>query len=104
RAEALRRIQGRPDLTDLDLWLQGKVTHIVSLGYYSIEIGTVEETLLRQEDRGREMRLLSLKVDPRANYFWVSYASYSDGSGSQTRCLLATSMEHAKDLAAKYVA
>lgn len=99
---ARKRIVARPDLVDLDLWLQDKVTHIVSLEYSSIRIGTVEETL-RKEDRDRELRLLSLMVDPKANRFWTGYAMYSDGSSSQTRCLLATSLEHARERAADYI-
>lgn len=103
RRDLLQRIKDTPDLADLDLWLQGKVTHIVTLNGYSIGIGAVEETL-RRADRERRLRLLNLMVDPMANHFWVGYASYSDGSGSQTRCLLATSLEHARSLAAEYVA
>lgn len=103
RKDLLQRIKATPDLTDLDMWLQGKVTHIVTLEHYHIEIGTAEE-ILRRADRDRELRLLSLRVDPKANRFWVGYASYSDGSGSQTRCLLATSLEHAQALVAEYVA
>lgn len=103
RKDLLQRIKATPDLTDLDMWLQGKVTHIVTLEHYQIGIGAVEETL-RRADRERHLRLLNLMVDPMANHFWVGYASYSDGSGSQTRCLLATSLEHARALAAEYVA
>lgn len=103
RQDLLQRIKATPDLTDLDMWLQGKVTHIVTLEHYHIGIGTTEE-ILRRTDRDRELRLLSLMADPKANRFWVGYASYSDGSGSQTRCLLATSLEHAQARAAEYVA
>lgn len=101
-AAARRRIAARPDLRDLDLWLQGKVTHIVSLEYHTIRIGTVEETL-RKQDRDKELRLLSLLVDPKANRFWTGYAAYSDGSSNQTRCLLATSLEHARERAAEHI-
>jgi hypothetical protein len=101
-AAARKRIAARPDLVDLDLWLQGKVTHIVSLEYYGLRIGTVEETL-RMDDRDHQLRLLSLMADPKANRFWVGYAMYSDGSSNQTRCLLATSLEHARERAAEYV-
>lgn len=102
RTAAIQRLRQHPDLTGLDLWLQGKVTHIVSLEYYSVRIGTVEETL-RRDDLDKELRLLSLRVDPKASRFWVGYSAYSDGSGSQTRCLLATSQEHAQQLAAEHV-
>ncbi|KCB26124.1 hypothetical protein [Bordetella hinzii] len=101
--DLLKRIKSRPDLHDLDLWLQGKVTHIVSLDYYSIKIGTVEE-VLRETGREKQLRLLSLLADPSANRYWVGYSAYSDGSSNQTRCLLATSLEHAQERAAEYVA
>lgn len=101
-AAARKRIADHPDLRDLDLWLQGKVTHIVSLDYHSLKIGTIEETL-RKQDRDHELRLMSLLVDPKANRYFVAYAAYSDGSSNQTRCLLATSMEHARERAAEYV-
>lgn len=102
-AVAKKRIASNPQLHDLDLWLQGKVTHIVSLDYCTLSIATVE-VALTSADRERSLRLLNLRVDPKANQFWVSYAGYSDGSGSQTRCLLATSLEHAQQRAAEYVA
>lgn len=97
---ARKRIAARPDLVDLDLWMRGEVTHIVALDGYGFEIGTVDEVLL---DRDKELRLLCLKVDPRANRFSVTHAAYSDGSGRQTSCLLATSFEHAKERAAEYM-
>lgn len=99
---AQKRIKGNPQLHDLDLWLQGKVTHIVTLDYYSISIGTVDEVLVTK-DREKSLRLLNLRADPKANHFYVSYAGYSDGSGSQSRCLLATSLEHARERAAEYI-
>lgn len=102
-AAAKKRIASNPQLHDLDLWLQGKVTHIVSLDYCTLSIATVEVTLT-SADRERSLRLLNLRVDPKAQQFWVSYAGYNDGSGSQTRCLLATSLEHAQQRAAEYVA
>lgn len=102
RIAAIQRLRQHPDLTGLDLWLQGKITHIVSLEYYSVRIGTVEETL-REDGRDKELRLLSLRADPKASRFWVGYSAYSDGSGSQTRCLLATSLKHAQQLAAEHV-
>lgn len=102
-AKALRqRIKENAQLGDIDMWLQGKVTHIVSLHAYSVDIGTVEE-VLRRTDRERELRLLALKVDPKAQRYWTSYATYSDGSGSQTPCILATSIEDAREKAAAYV-
>lgn len=103
-AAARKRISSNPQLVDLDLWLQGKVTHIVSLDYNGFSIGTVDEVLTKQEDHGRtSIKLLNLRADPKANQYWVGYAAYSDGSSSQTRCLLATSLEHARELAAAYI-
>lgn len=96
------RAKADPQLLDLHLWLENKVTHIVSLEYYGFSIGTVEQ-VLRTTDRDRELRLMSLMVDPKANRFWVGYSAYSDGSSSQTRCLLATSLEHARERAAEYI-
>jgi hypothetical protein len=102
---ARKRIKDQPDLTDLDLWLQGKITHILSLDTYRFEIGTVDDMLLKKEDYGRtSIRLLNLRVDPKANLYWVGIAAYSDGSSSQTRCRLATSKEHAIQLLADHLA
>lgn len=104
RRDVMRRAKAEPQLADLHLWLEGKVTHIVALDTYSIEIGTVEEVLLTH-DRNRSLRLLSLYVDPKERSYRVQRASYSDGSGHNlTTCRLASSEEHAKKLAREYIA
>jgi hypothetical protein len=106
RETILRHVKANPQLGDLHLWLEGKVTHIVAIDYHSVRIGTVEE-ILRSEDRddGRKLRLLSLYVDPKANTYRIARSAYSDGSGnSHTPCLLASSEEHAKAQAREYIA
>lgn len=92
-----------PQLADLGLWLEGKVTHIVVPSRYHIEIGTVED-VLRKNDRDRELRLLSLYVDPKANRYWVGRSAYSDGSSGYQPCFLASSEEHAKEQARAHIA
>jgi len=100
-----KRIAAQPDLRDLDLWLKGEVTHIVTLNYYGLSIDTVDAALVSGNDRGdTSLRLLNLRVDPKAQKYWVAIAGYSDGSGSQKRCLLATSMQHAVARAEEYLA
>lgn len=92
-----------PGLENLDNWLAGKVTHIVALNYYGVEIGTIEEVLLRHEDRRNVLRLCSVYIDARAERAFTAFAAYSDGSGGQTRCILATSLEDARDQALKHL-
>lgn len=103
RQGLLQHAKQNPQLGDLYLWLEGKATHIVVLGPYSVEVGTVEE-ILRKNDRDRELRLLSLFVDAKANRYWVGRSNYSDGSGSCTPCLLASSEEHAHEQARACIA
>ncbi|HEY0955776.1 MAG TPA: hypothetical protein VGE36_13510 [Roseateles sp.] len=93
---ASERYKDHPDLRNLDMWLAGKVTHLAVVDDYRLHIGTVEEVLMRTEDRQNMLRLCSVFVDPKANRYWTSFAMYSDGSSSSgTRCLLATSREDA---------
>lgn len=99
----LARAKSDPQLADLHLWLEGKATHIVVLDAYRIEVGTVKDILMSTDGYDRKLRLLSLFVDPHANRYWVGRCSYSDGGGSQTRCMLASSEEHAKQLAREYI-
>lgn len=101
RTEMLQRIKDHPDLTNLDLWLTGSVTHLVKLDYYTISIGTLEEILGRDSDK--RMRLLSLYGGTDRHFNW-RMAAYADGSGNTNTVLLATSEEHAKQLAAEYIA
>jgi hypothetical protein len=104
KRDVLRRAKTEPQLADLHLWLEGKATHIVALDTYSVEIGTVKEVLMTN-DRDRSLRLLSLYVDPKENSYRVQRASYSDGSGHNfTTCRLASSEEHAKEVAREYIA
>lgn len=104
RRDVLRRAKAEPQLADLHLWLEGKATHIVALDTYSIEIGTVQDVLM-SNDRDRSLRLLSLYVDPKERSYRVQRASYSDGSGHCfTTCRLASSEEHANEIAREYIA
>lgn len=103
RKELLQHAKQNPQLADLHLWLEGKVTHIVVPGHYNIEIGTVDD-ILRKNDRDRELRLLSLYVDPKANRYWVGRSAYSDGSSGYQPCFLASSEEHAKEQARAHIA
>lgn len=104
KRDVMRRAKTEPQLADLHLWLEGEVTHIVAFNTYSIEIGTIEDVLMTH-DRDRSLRLLSLYVDPKERSYSVQRASYSDGSGHNfTTCRLASSEEHAKELAREYIA
>lgn len=94
--EAARRaIAAHPDLHGLDLWMQGKVTHIVTLSDWDYKVGTKDDVLAKPD---RSIRLLALNGSPKDNRYETSWAAYSDGSGSNQRCLLATSMQHAVEL------
>lgn len=103
RKALLQHAKKNPQLADLYLWLEGKATHLVVPGHYSIEIGTVDD-ILRSSSRDRDLRLLSLYVDPKANSYWVGRSAYSDGSSGYQPCFLASSEEHAKEQARTYIA
>lgn len=103
KRDVLRRAKAEPQLADLHLWLEGKATHVVAMDHYSVEIGTIEDVLMIH-DRERSLRLLSLYVDPKERSYSVRRASYSDGSGhGLTPCRLASSEDHAKELAREYI-
>ncbi len=94
-----RRYKENDQLRNLDLWLSGACTHIVKLTGYGFEIGPVEKVLGCDSDK--EIRLLSIYGGSKRHYRW-KMASYSDGSGSSTPVLLATSEDDAKREAAKW--
>lgn len=101
-AALLKDINSKPDLADLGLWLEGKITHLVCLDGSDLRIGTVKEILETREDDSTVVRLLSLMVDPKANKYWTARSAYKDGSGSWHHVLLATSEEDAKHKAQAY--
>lgn len=94
-----KRYKENDQLRNLDLWISGAVTHLVKLDGYGFKIGTVEKILGHDSDK--EMRLLSIYGGTKNHYRW-KMASYSDGSGSSTEVLLATSEADAKQVAAKW--
>lgn len=97
-----KRYEENDQLRNLDMWISGSVTHLVKIDHYSgFKIGTVEEILGYDSDK--EMRLLSIYGGTKNHYRW-KMASYSDGSGSSTEVLLATSEEEAKQVAATWYA
>lgn len=98
---AARLRAAQPQLEQLDLWLSGGATHIVVCEMYHLEIGTAEEILKRKDDGS--MRLVSLFGDKDRRYRW-QMATYSDGSGSGTPCILASSLEDARERAAAWLA
>lgn len=89
---------------DLSLWLDGKATHIVAFDVYSVSYGPIKEMLDKKDSYRTQMRLLGFYVDPDASRYWTGRSSYSDGSARQTPCRLASSEEHALQLAREYVA
>lgn len=103
RRAIFARAKKDPQLADLYLWMEGKATHLVVLDHYSVCYGLVDD-MLRSTDRDRRLRLLSLYVDPKEQRYYVARAAYSDGSGSNTSCRLASSEEHAKEIAREYIA
>lgn len=106
------KLKSSPDLSQLEAWLEGKLTHLVLINYSHFEIKTIDEALKSTsdvEDRG-SVRLLSLyggRTGPggshRADKFEWRLSAYSDGSGTSTRCLLATSEDDARRRIAEYV-
>ncbi|WJM93336.1 hypothetical protein QDY63_10805 [Pseudomonas brenneri] len=101
-ASMRRRHEENDQLRNLDLWISGAVTHLVKIDHYSgFLIGTVESILGYDSDK--EMRLLSIYGGTKNHYRW-KMAAYSDGSGSNTEVLLATSEEEARQVAAKWYA
>lgn len=95
-----KRYKENDQLRNLDLWISGAVTHLVKLDGYGFTIGTVEKILGYDSDK--EMRLLSIYGGTKNHYRW-KMASYSDGSGSSTEVLLATSEENAKEVATAWL-
>lgn len=101
-ASMRKRYEENDQLRNLDAWISGAVTHLVKVGHYDgFKIGTVEEIL--GYDNDKEMRLLSIYGGTKNHFRW-KMAAYSDGSGSNTEVLLATSEEEARQVAAKWYA
>lgn len=106
RENALKTIGAYPDLVPLGEWLRGEITHIVKLPIYggTISILPFEEGIQPnspEDARNGEVRLLSLvggrtKGWDKSTHWQLS--AYSDGSGNSFQhCLLATSLENAKE-------
>lgn len=89
---------------DLLLWMENKATHIVAFDMYSVSYGTVEKMLEHKNGYSTKLRLLAFFVDKNANRYWTGRSAYSDGSDRQTLCRLASSEDHAQQLAREYIA
>lgn len=104
KEEALKTIGAHPDLIPLGEWLRGEITHVVMLPVYggSIQIKTLAEAVKPTDEsdaRNGHVRLLSLCGGKKYNdsLTW-QLNHYSDGSSSSGHhCLLATSVENAKE-------
>jgi hypothetical protein len=87
----------RPDLADFALWLEGKVTHLVTYQYGTYRIGTVAEVLTRKEDYQSFIQFTGLYVDTHANRYFTAHTMYRDGSGDRLYpVIMAKSLEDAK--------
>lgn len=100
---ALASAKADAQLSDLVLWLEGKATHMMRIDYSSLSIGPIKDLL---NDRDGELRLLSLYVDTKVVHrYSVQMSAYCDGSGnSRTNCRLASSEDHAMQLAREFLA
>ena len=92
----LAELKKGPGLADVDLWMQGKMTHALVIDRYNGYSISLLSTLLESgEGYSKEIRLVSLYGGSPGRYPSVKMASYSDGSGSITPIIGATSPEDA---------
>lgn len=100
--EALQaRCAAIPILKDVLAFVEGKITHYVTIYHGDIKIMTLEESMNSEDwnNKGRG-RLLTL-APSRRNNGQVEWAlnQYRDGSGSDTECIPCLSFEHAVETA-----
>lgn len=99
--ERLERIKQHKGLEQLDLFLAGKITHLVLCGGWSdMKIVEAKDELTEHDrySRHNKLKLLSLFGDSNGDLAW-GLSRYSDGSdGSPARVMPAVSHEHALEL------
>lgn len=100
----LERIAKMANLSRLADFIDGKITHFVVAGYQGeCSIKTWAEFAVFIEDkREKGLKLLSLFGTPhRGTEWWMN--TYSDGSGSNTRCQPCCSEEEALQVVAQWL-
>lgn len=109
RKAVLAKLQQMPALKRLEDWVDGKVTHFVTLSYGTVSILTKDELRCDSESNYRERRapvrwkLITLFGDANGNLMWEAN-KYSDGSGSWScECWMCCSEEEARVLAAQVI-
>ena len=101
--ERMERIKRHHELVTLDLFITGKLTHLVLIPAYG-EMSVVEaEKELETSDGGvwtkhKKLKLLTLYGGSNGSLTW-GLSKYSDGSDSQARVIPAASHEQAMALA-----
>lgn len=109
RKAILSKLEQMPALHRLENWIDGKVTHFVTLSYGTVSILTKDELRCDSESNYRERRapvrwkLITLFGDANGNLMWEAN-KYSDGSGSWSgECWMCCSEEEARVLAAQVI-
>jgi len=109
RKAVLSKLQQMPALKRLEDWIDGKVTHFVTLSYGTVSVLTKDELKCASESNYRERRapvrwkLITLFGDANGNLIWEAN-KYSDGSGSWScECWMCCSEEEARVLAAQVI-
>jgi hypothetical protein len=107
--EFLDRCARHSQLSRLADFIDGKITHVVTLQYGSVIISTFAEAFQIMEGRyhlrwdGKSLKLLTLFGDTKGNLQW-QINSYTDSSGSGRETYPCCSEQEAKETAARVVA
>jgi hypothetical protein len=109
RKAILTKLQQVPALRRLEAWIDGKVTHFVTVNWRSVQVLTKAELICQSdaEDRHRRppgrMKLVTLFGDTNGDINW-NVNQYRDGSGSsEQECFMCCSEEEAKTKAAEII-
>lgn len=105
RSRIIDRLKQMPCLQNIEMLLDGKVTHVVKISAWHGSMEILEKDELREEKKTYgDFRMLSLIGKPRGTDSWskgdapdfqFALSSYSDGSGSNDPCWPFTSKEDA---------
>jgi hypothetical protein len=108
RKTVLLKLQQVPALRRLEDWIDGKVTHFVTLSYGTVSIIPKDEMICDSdaEDKWRRpkrLKLITLFGDSGGDLMWRA-SQYRDGSSSLDKaCHLCCSEEEARTLAAQII-
>jgi hypothetical protein len=109
RKSVLLKLQQMPALRRLEDWVDGKVTHFVTVDYGRVRVLTKEELKCEGDEADRyrrapcRLKLVTLFGESGGNLMWNA-SEYRDGSGNcNVECYMCCSEAEAKAMAAQRI-